>query len=46
MYFGNYELRKTCLNICLKNTVSENTSATSTVKRTSTVEMQRAAPLA
>ena len=46
MYFRNYGLRKTCLNKCLKNTVSEDTSATSMVKRTSTVEIKRAQPLA
>ena len=45
MYFGNYGLRKTCLNICVKNPVSEDTWATSTVNGTSPVEIQRAAPL-
>ena len=46
MYFRNYGLRKTCLNKCLKITVSEDTSATSMVKGTSTVEIKRAPPLA
>ena len=39
MYFGNYGLQKTCLNKYLKNPLSEDTSATSTVKGTSTVEI-------
>ena len=42
----NYGLRKTFLNKCLKITVSEDTSATSMVKGTSTVEIKRAPPLA
>ena len=46
MYFRNFGLRKMCLNKCLKNTVSEDTSATSMVKRTSTFENKRAPPLA
>ena len=39
MYSRNYGLRKTCLNICPKNTVLEHTWATSTVKGNSTVEI-------
>ena len=33
MYFGNYGLRKTCLNKCLKNPVSQDTSASGMVNR-------------
>ena len=42
----SYGLRKTFLNKCVKITVSEDTSATSMVKGTSTVEIKRAPPLA
>ena len=31
MYFQNYGLRKTCLNKCLKTTISEDTSASGMV---------------
>ena len=33
MYLGNYGLRKTLLNKCLKNLVSEDTSASGMVNR-------------
>ena len=42
----SYGLRKFFLNKCVKITVSEDTSATSMVKGTSTVEIKRAPPLA
>ena len=39
MDLRNYGLRKTCLNRCLKNTISEDTSVTSMVKGNCTVEI-------